>query len=90
MDTVMTFQKGSEISPEKYMEMLKKAARTARDIARLADDAENYMNDRLNSGMSSYEDKSYRNLDKAIEETRFTLSLLEKIKESKINFDLFD
>lgn len=89
MDTVMTFQKGSEISPEKYMEILKKTARMARDIARLADDAENYMSERLTSGMSSYEDKSYRNLDKAIEETRLTLAILEKIKESKINFDLF-
>lgn len=81
MDTVTTFQKVTEISPEKYMEILKKTARMARDIARLVDDAENHMNNRLNSGMSSYEDKSYRDLDKAVEETRQTLSLLETINQ---------
>ena len=89
MNTVITFQKGAEISPEKYMEIMKEAARLVRGIARLADDAETYMGDRLVSGMSTYEDKSYQNLEKAIEETRLALSLLEKTKESKVNFELF-
>ena len=90
MTTSVTSQKGAEISPEKYMEILKTAARMGRNAARLTDDADNHMYYRINSGMSSYEDESYKDLDKAIEETRQILSLLEQLKTAKINFDLFE
>ena len=90
MTTSVTSQKGAEISPEKYMEILKTAARMGRNAAHLTDDAENHMYYRINSGMSSYEDESYKNLDKAIEETKKVLELLEQVKSAKINFDLFE
>lgn len=90
MNTLLTLKNDSRISPEKYMEVLKQAARMSRKAGRLADEAEEHMSCRMDSGMSFYEDKSQESLDLAVEETRRVLSMLESLKSSHIDFELFE
>ena len=90
MTTTTPLQDNPAISPEKYIEHLQHAARVARKVARLSEDAADNMQKRLESGMSFYQDRSMSNLSEALTESQGIVSQLQHAQKSTVNFDLFD
>ena len=80
--------KSEPIFPEAYRKLLADAYKLLNTARREADNAEDYMYRRLNTGYTSMADKSAEQMAKAWRDTRKALRILEMVAGKQLDFSL--
>ena len=83
-------QNETEVSPERWGDVCNSNRRVVEDARNALWDAYLYIGLRLKTGYESYEDKAKQELTAAIEKLKSSLSALENIAASTINYELKD
>ena len=80
--------KSESISPEAYRKLLVDAYRLLKKASRMADNAEDSMYRRLNTGYTNLEDKSRQLMAEAVMDARKALRILDMVADNKVDFGL--